>query len=788
MDEDRVFAAELLAHLADCFKKRQRLDVADCSADLDDGDIGRPCAVHSAGDLAHRVLDLVGDVRDDLDSFAEVVAAALLGDDLLVDSAGGQVVIARQLGVGKALVMAQVEIGFRPIIGHKYFAVLEGAHGAGVDVEVRVELHQVDPHAARLKQAADGGRGEAFAQGRNNAAGHEDVLCRHETPPSFVLSTRSAVCCLCTRGNAGGYDLVSQTPPDSGRREGAELGMGERGFGWEQTRAVGALAGAAVLIVCMGLLFSTTRHWPLVNDPALMHYVIFLMERGLAPYREISDYNLPGAYVPEWISMRLAAGLHLSEPAMWRVMDAMVELLALLAMVALAGRRRWFAGVFAGSLFALYHGRDGMEHAGQRDLWLTTLLLWALWALFAAMRSARTVVAARYAGLFGLLVGAACTIKPLGAAWLVLLPPLLVSRARDRGRVLAWAAAGFLLPALGVLLFLLHWHAVEALLEVLRIMLPYHAGLHDGPLLQLLRQSNLPSVAKLLCFLLPLFALERQWRGSLQRALQGELTAQWYGGGERVLLLLCVALGLCVFLSQGKGYPYHKYPYIAFLFLLAGLEFTAAARSPRIVLRTLGAGGLLFGVCLCAPTYLRGAAHSHSATPAVPAMEQALRAAAGAGGIASLDRQVQCIDTVSGCTDTLLALGLEQATGTLYDEALFPQMPSGWVMLRTAPPLGQKLPEAVVVSRQRFQAQLAAHGAPRVMLVSSALFPEGPDGYQKLALWPWFDAYLRQQYTLVSQQEFGVLEPGYLGFRVYVRRPETDGASHSGSISVCATS
>ncbi len=586
---------------------------------------------------------------------------------------------------------------------------------------------------------------------------------------------------MCTRGKAGGYDLVSQTLPKFWGCKGQGR-MSKRRFGWDLARAAGAPAGALVLMVCMGLLFWTTRRWPLVNDPALMHYVVFLMKRGLPPYREISDYNLPGAYVPEWVSgwvsgwvpTRLASGLHLSEPGMWRVMDAAVELLAVSAMVKIAGRRRWFAGVFGGSLLALYHGRDGMEHAGQRDLWLTMLLLWAVGALLAAMRSLDRMEAARRAGLFGLLVGAACTIKPLAAVWLLLMLPLVASRAQDRWRLMAAAGAGLLLPALGVLVFLLHWQAAGALLQVLRIMLPYHAGLHDGPLPQLLRQSTLPSVAKLLCFLLPLFALERYWFSSLRRAWSAELMGEWYGGAERFLLLLCVALGLFAFLYQGKGYPYHRYPYIAFLFLLAGLEFTAAARSPRVVMRALGAGGLLFGVCLCAPSYLRGAAQSHSATPAVPAMAQALGVAAGPGGIESLDRQVQCIDTVSGCTDTLLALHLEQATGTLYDESLFPQTPSGWAVRTTGPLPGQRLPEAVRLSQQRFQAQLAAYGAPRVMLVSNVLFPEGPDGYRKLALWPWFDAYLRQHYVLVSQQEFGVFEPGYLGFRVYVRRGAAD--------------
>ena len=42
MNEDGVFAAEFLAHLADRFQEGQRLDVADSPADLDDGDVDSP--------------------------------------------------------------------------------------------------------------------------------------------------------------------------------------------------------------------------------------------------------------------------------------------------------------------------------------------------------------------------------------------------------------------------------------------------------------------------------------------------------------------------------------------------------------------------------------------------------------------------------------------------------------------------------------------------------------------------------------------------------------------------
>ena len=133
----------------------------------------------SCGDLAHGVLDLVGDVGDDLDGLAEVVAAAFLGDDLLVDAAGGEVVVAGELGVGEALVVAEVEVGLGAVVGDEDLAVLEGRHGAGVDVEVGVKLHEVDLEPACFEQAADGGCGETLAEGRHDAACYKDVLCRH---------------------------------------------------------------------------------------------------------------------------------------------------------------------------------------------------------------------------------------------------------------------------------------------------------------------------------------------------------------------------------------------------------------------------------------------------------------------------------------------------------------------------------------------------------------------------------------------------------------------------------
>lgn len=35
-------------------------------------------------------------------------------------------------------------------------------------------------------------------------------------------------------------------------------------------------------------------HWPLIGDAPLFHYDNFLMDRGMAPYRDIAEMNLPG--------------------------------------------------------------------------------------------------------------------------------------------------------------------------------------------------------------------------------------------------------------------------------------------------------------------------------------------------------------------------------------------------------------------------------------------------------------------------------------------------------------
>ena len=149
--ERAVLAAGLVAELADRLEEGERLDVAHRAADLDDEQVGGL----GLGVGADPILDLVGDVRDDLDGLAEVVAPALLLDHGGVDGAGRDVRAPVEVLVGEALVVPQVKVGLSAVVEHEHLAVLEGVHRAGVDVDVRVQLLEGDADTARLEETTE---------------------------------------------------------------------------------------------------------------------------------------------------------------------------------------------------------------------------------------------------------------------------------------------------------------------------------------------------------------------------------------------------------------------------------------------------------------------------------------------------------------------------------------------------------------------------------------------------------------------------------------------------------
>ena len=79
---------------------------------------------------------------NDLHGLAQVVAAPLFGNDGFVDAARRAVVVAEHADARKAFVVSQIKVGFGPVIGNENLAVLERAHGAGIDVQVGIKFQQ----------------------------------------------------------------------------------------------------------------------------------------------------------------------------------------------------------------------------------------------------------------------------------------------------------------------------------------------------------------------------------------------------------------------------------------------------------------------------------------------------------------------------------------------------------------------------------------------------------------------------------------------------------------------
>ena len=153
-----VVASQLAAHLTDGFQKRQRFDVADRAADFNDGHIVTRRAFVDAA------FDFVGNVRDDLNRAAEVVAAAFFGDDVFVHLPRAEAVAAGHGGVDETFVVSQVEVGFRAVVGHEHFAVLERTHRAGIDVDIRVELEHGHVQTARFEDGGNRSGGDTFSE------------------------------------------------------------------------------------------------------------------------------------------------------------------------------------------------------------------------------------------------------------------------------------------------------------------------------------------------------------------------------------------------------------------------------------------------------------------------------------------------------------------------------------------------------------------------------------------------------------------------------------------------
>lgn len=265
-----------------------------------------------------------------------------------------------------------------------------------------------------------------------------------------------------------------------------------------------------LILSVLAFVFLTLR-WPLVGDAPLFHYIVFLINHGYTPYTQIVDLNLPGTYAIEAGAMKLFG----PGPLGWRFFDLTSLALVGLGMLAICGWRRRFPALFASSVFALIHGRDGLIQQGQRDLSITVLLLWSCALLIKSEQSSSQKCLIGIS-LSGLLLGAAITIKPVVVLLLLFWFLLFAFHLRRQNQPCSLPSLCGLIAASVPCCFaaaaLYHWHAIRAFAQIMLSLVPLHASMFRlSPAALLLHSISSVMLGVLLCAF-PLLIAFRFWR------------------------------------------------------------------------------------------------------------------------------------------------------------------------------------------------------------------------------------------------------------------------------------
>jgi 4-amino-4-deoxy-L-arabinose transferase-like glycosyltransferase len=497
-----------------------------------------------------------------------------------------------------------------------------------------------------------------------------------------------------------------------------------------------AIGGVFFLAVFTFYVWDTLR-WPMIWDTPIMHYVRFLITRGFKPYSQITDMNLPGCYLAEGWGMAVFGWSDLS----WRVYEFFLMGVLAVAGMVLGGRRNWFAGIFAATIFVVMHGSEGPRVATERDELMAILLILA---------AALTVLAARRmqpAWMFavGFAAGLATSIKPAALLMDAGLLTLIVWQQRQRKQPCAayvwWMLAGNAAISAVVLSYLLRNDAIQPLWFILTKIVPNYAKLVQ------------PGAAYMVRHLLPAAIVPLLLAGVIAWLQQRRPQERKHIRLEQAAILLGIGVGAVSYFMQAKGLTYHRYSVVLFVLLWIGWELCEAMHRERSGARATAVAGVLLLFLVIVPYYARLMLQSPRGAQALSPMAFQLQADLTHLGGDKLQRQVLCLDMIDGCFDALYHMRLVQNTGATGDTLLF------------APTRDF----AVDYYRHWFLDRDREHPANVVVLVNEWYQDNEVPSFDKLNAWPQYATYLRDNYEPVIERKFGpdTSSPAY---RLYLRK------------------
>lgn len=471
-----------------------------------------------------------------------------------------------------------------------------------------------------------------------------------------------------------------------------------------------------------GAALVATR-WPLVHDVTLLDYIAFLIRNGFAPYRDIVDMNMPGAYLLQLLQTGIF-GLNFAGLLAW----VSAEIVAVITASVWIARpdRRW-AGLVAGCLASLIHLSHGPRDLGQRDWDVAVLLLISCACLISYFRAGRyRFVAAAF--LFGGLAG---TIKPQAILFPVAgLVYLCIVKDGLKTKCASAALIGVSAPIGCVLLFLAKYHSFGAFFSDTRRLAGYYASLAHPGFVQLAwgRVSFQERVLIVICLsAVPIYIQQKLWRSV-----------------EMNVIGIGASFGISSYFLQDKGWNYHRMPGWIFASLWVIFVIEAALRQRKVWVNAVSYAVAL-AIFMTGPfLFLVQAAARYPMDTVVNLQRDITNMGAGSGN-------VQCLDmTAAGCVNVLYRLRLKQETGFIYDFYLFPEHDT---------PLTTRL-------QSRFLADVTLH-PPELIVLSSHIWPGDRFGYDEISNWPAFESYLATHYKLVRQYEPPATDRYIAGYRIY---------------------
>ncbi len=471
-------------------------------------------------------------------------------------------------------------------------------------------------------------------------------------------------------------------------------------------RYTGLFRVISVTILCAAAFFFVVQSssWSVQWDTSIMHYVNFLMDHGKAPYRDVIDINMPGSYFIEGWAMRVFGRGDFG----WRMYEFFLLGALTASMIVIARPYDWLAGLFAGVLFTLTHGAEGPENAVERDEVMTVLVMAGIAFAFSAIRARKPALMLPFGLLLGLAASLKPTVIPLGPLLLIIAFFALRRRNEAAAPYVVSGISGFIAATLIVAGFFIKYHAFGDFLAISKRLIPYYASVGNH------------GMSSLVAGLIPRKAMYPLLLITLIFTVKNKDWKNW----ERQALALVVCFSALSFIAQRKGFIPHRNPLLAFLLLWMALEFTRAMKMLGWM-RILGFAAAVGFLCAI-PGYCHSIYAANSRAELSDALDRDLKRLGGP----ALQGQVQCMDLVAGCLNSLYRLNLMQNTGFMGDYMFF------------GPPGSPPLPYYRDMLLSDFH-----RDPPRIIVITTEVL-SSPGSFDKIAQWPQFVELLNSNYVL----------------------------------------